>query len=136
MKYYKLNYDYLSNLRILKMWIVVLFIIVFFTIIIVMANRITILKTYKNYGFVKDNYLNLKIDQKSTDKIKNSEYFVFNNKRYDVTEIVFDDYEIINDDIYINTKILIDNALENEFGKIKFVYKKEKIIDFIFELFK
>ena len=135
--YFKINYNKLENLPEKKMFKFVLFIIIVIIILIYLAYSINIYHTFSTYALYKDNTIYLKINNRLSDAVIMSEYITFNNVKSTYIVESFGEYEIINQDIYQEVYLTIDEKLyDKEFGLIKFYYHKQNILMYILELFK
>ena len=136
MDYFRVNYKKLERLPQYNYWIFIVIIIIIFIIFIVIAFKVTINKSETFYGVYTDNILKFKIQIELSDKLKNNKNITFNNQNVSYEIIGFEDYEIIDNKIYQVVDLKIDKDFyQNEVGKVKLYYGKEKLIAYIFELF-
>jgi len=137
MSYFKINYDKLKNLNQTKYHIFIGILISIILLIILISFFININKKITLYGICNDNILTLKINSKLSDNFKNNSHIKFNNKKLKYTILNYGKYEIIDNEIYQEINLTIENKLiDNEVGKVELYYNKEKLIKFIFKLFK
>lgn len=137
MEYYKINYNKLSNLYQRKYFIFMIIIIILIIILIIISSLKEINKSELLYGIYDSNILKFKINSKLSDTIKKNNIIIFNDQEVTYDFISFDDYEVINNELYQTVNLKIDGYFyPNEVGIIKLCYGKEKIIAYIFELFK
>jgi len=137
MSYFKINYDKLKNLNQTKYHIFIGILISIILLIILISFFININKKLTFYGICNDNILTLKINSKLSDNFKNNSHIKFNNKKLKYTILNYGKYEIIDNEIYQEINLTIENKLiDNEVGKVELYYNKEKLIKFIFKLFK
>ena len=137
MDYFKLNYYKLANIKLFGFYKVIIMILLLLIILIILACNITTYHKVNLYGFYKDNIIHFKINNKLSDAVSKNEYITFNKERIKYKDLSYGDYEIIGNDIYQDVYLTIDkNLYENEVGLITIYYHKEKIIEYIFELFK
>jgi len=137
MSYFKINYDKIKNLNQKKYYIFIGILISIILLIILISFFININKKLTFYGICNDNILTLKINSKLSDNFKNNSHIKFNNKKLKYTILNYGKYEIIDNEIYQEINLTIENKLiDNEVGKVELYYNKEKLIKFIFKLFK
>lgn len=137
MEYFKINYSKLENLPQLKFYIFVLFNVVLIFILIIVAFFIKVNHITYTYGIYKDNILHIKINSKLSDVLKNDAEIIFNNENVNYSVISYEDYEVIDNNIYQEIKLSIDKSFyDNEIGMVKIYYHKESLIKYIFDLFK
>ncbi|MBE6156518.1 MAG: hypothetical protein E7161_02110 [Firmicutes bacterium] len=137
MKSYKINYHRLQNLFQIKYYIVVIIIVCLLTFLIIISCFINVYQISSFYGIYNDNVLKIKINNKLSDILKNNQYIEYNNQKTTYKILQFGEYEIINNEIYQEVDMTIDgNFVNNEVGLVKFYYNKQKIIEYILELFK
>lgn len=136
MNFYKINYDNIRNLKIINFGKLLYLLIIIILIIGYISFIYSVTKYVNSYGYIKEKNLYTKIIYNKTDDIKTSNYLLLNNKKYKIKEINILDYEIIDDNIYEDLMIVLDDSLDNEVGLVKFIIKKEKIINYILDLFK
>ena len=137
MDYYKINYKKLANMHQIKYSI---FITIFISLAIFLIILSCINYTYNTelfYGIYNDNILSFKINAKLSDKIKEQDVLLFNNKKVNYKILEFSDHEIIDNDIYEIVKLELDGEFyQNEVGEVKIYFDRKRIIFYIFDLFK
>ena len=137
MNYFKINYNKLENLPQIKFHRFILLLLLIIMSVIMSSYFINTYHTLSTYGYYKDNEVHIKINNKLSDAVKNSEYITFNNVNTTSLDTVLEDYEIIDNEIYQNIKITLDKKfLDNEIGLLKIHYRKQKLLFYILELFK
>jgi len=136
MDYFKINYDKLENIKQIKYHIVITVVICLIVLFILISCFIKINKKITLYGICNDNILKIKINTKLSDNIKNSDHLNFNKKKLKYKIGSYGDYEIIDNEIYQEINLSIENVMNDEVGKIEVYSKEEKLIKFIFDLFK
>lgn len=137
MDYFQINYKKLERLPQYNYFVFIVTFIIIFIIFIIISFKVTINKSETFYGIYTDNILKFKIEIGLSDKLKNNKNITFNNQNVSYEIIGFEDYEIIDNKIYQVVDLKIDkNFYQNEVGTIKLYYGKEKLIAYIFELFK
>ena len=134
---YKLNYDKLKRLPILKLRIVIIIIILTILILIFFACHLSIERKVICLGVVKDNLLNIEITENLSDKVKNSNKLIFNKKKMNYRIANYGEFQINNGSFIECIALTVDHYVyDNEIGKVEIIYGKEKIIKYILELFK
>ena len=129
MKYYKINYNKLENLHQINYFK--------FIFLIILSCNVSSYHTLNIYGIYKDDLLHIKTNILFSEAVKTSEYVIFDNKKIKYKIDNFGDYEIVNNEIYQNIDLHLDKKFyDNEVGLFKLHYHKEKLIKFIFKLFK
>lgn len=137
MKYFKINYCKLQNLTQINYYLVVFVIIILMFILLLVASLTTISIKEDFYGIYVDNVLNIKINVKLSDKFKSKEHIIFNNKKTKYKVVEFNEFEIVNNEIYQNITLTLDEEFKNnEVGLVELYYDKKSILKYIFELFK
>ena len=137
MKYFKINYCRLQNLTQINYYIVVFVMLILIVILLLIASLKTISIKEEYYGIYVDNVLNIKINVKLSDKFKSKEHIIFNNKKTKYKIVKFNDFEIVNNEIYQNITLALDEDFHNnEVGLVELYYDKKSILNYIFELFK
>lgn len=137
MNYYNTNYDQLKRLPQYSFHIIIIWIIMMFIIFIVIACNITIDKKIECYGFINDNLLIIEIKEELSDIIKNNNELIFNNEKTKYNIISFGNYSYVENKIFEEIKLVIDaHVYDNEVGLVTINYDKQKLINYIFELFK
>lgn len=137
MKYFNVNYDKLRNLRQIKLNHFFIIFVLSFLILIVISINTYKLKIITLYGIYNDNILTIKINKKLSDIFKNCEYIEFNNEKINYELFEYGNYEIIDNEIYQELKITVDETfLNNDIGIVKIHYDKKRLIMYILDLFK
>lgn len=137
MDYFKINYSKLKSLPIIginKLIIVLVIIIIF---VIFCASKITIYEKEKVYGIYLDNILTIKVNNMYSKHLDKSEYIIFNNKMVNFKLKEYGEYEIINNEIYQEIKIIVDEEFyQNEVGIVEFYFDKKSLLKYIINLLK
>lgn len=137
MNYFKINYEKLQNLNQKRFYILIIFIIFIFILIILICHFVNVNQKLAFYGICNDNTLTLKINNKLSDTLKNNSYLNFNKRKIKYKILNYGRYEIIDNEIFQEINLTIENeVINNEVGKVEINYNKEKLIKFIFDLFK
>lgn len=136
MNLFEMNYNKLFNLKQSNFHILVYAIIIFLGIIILLSLYVEVYQINEFYGIYENNQLNVKINEKLSENIYSVDYIEFKNEMLKIKDITFIDYEIVDNNIFSIVEIEIDKKMKNnEIGKVKFYYEKEKLIKYIFDLF-
>lgn len=137
MEYFKINYYKLQNLSQLNFYKIIIFIILNLLILLIMGY---FMSTYDKVSFsaiYNNNILTIKINNKLSDTLKNNKYIVFNDVKTKYKILEYGEYEIIGNEIYQEVNLSVDKEfINNEVGIVELYYDKQKIIKYIFELFK
>ena len=137
MPYFKINYNKLEKLPQINIYKFILVILIIILLLLLISCFQDTYHTFSTYGIYKNNVLHLKINNKLSDAVKDSEYFTFNKEDTKCVNILYDEYEIIDNEIYQSLSITVDKEYaDNEVGLVTFYYRKQKLITFIMELFK
>lgn len=137
MEYFKINYNKLQNLHQIKFYIVIIIIIVILMFLIVTACFMSTTKKISLYGYYNEGVLKVKINNKLSDILKNNKTLEFNNHKISYKELSYGEYEILENEIYQEVDIAIEKKfLNNEIGTVEIHYDKQKVIKYIFDLFK
>lgn len=137
MDYFRINYKKLEHLHQINYFVFVCIVFVLLIVLIVIACTNYTYREETFYGIYSDNILKLKTNIKLSDKLKNNKKIIFNNKEVSYKVVGFEDYEIIDNEIFQTVDLELDGEfLNSEVGKVKLYYDKKKIIAYIFELFK
>ena len=137
MNYFQINYSRLRNLSQKHLFIIIILIIIIGIFILGFSCFKVVSKKYNCYGVYQNNLLNIKVAQDKIDILKDNKELVFNNKEVKYKIKNMNEYEIIDNKIYQNIYLTIDgDVYDNEVGEVEIYYHKEKLIKFIFELFK
>lgn len=136
MEFFKINYSKLENLPQLKFYKLIIFILSLFVILIILACNIEIYEKSKCYGIYSNNILTININNKLSDKLKSSKYIIFNNKKMNFKINSYGNYEIIDNEIYQEIELVVDNNFyDNEVGLVEFYYDKKSVFKFVLDLF-
>lgn len=136
MNLFEMNYNKLFNLKQSNFHILVYAIIIFLGIIILLSLYVEVYQINEFYGIYENNQLNVKINEKLSENIYSVDYIEFKNEMLKIKDITFIDYEIVDNNIFSIVELEIDKKMKNnEIGKVKFYYEKEKLIKYIFDLF-
>lgn len=137
MDYFRINYNKLENLKQINFYKVIILILCIFILLIFLSSNIKTSKSYEVYGIYKDNILTIKLNVKLSDKIKSNEYIIFNNKKTNFKINNYGEFEIINNEIYQELKLILDEKFyDNEVGVAILHYDKKSIFKHILDLFK
>jgi hypothetical protein len=137
MNYWRINYNKLANLKQINYFSILMVIVILFILLLIIAINTYAYHTISFYGIYNDNQLYIKIDNKLSDIVKNNDYLMFNDIKVKYKVNKFLDNEISNEGIITNISLDVDKAfLNNEVGLIKINYKRQRLIKYIFELFK
>jgi len=121
----------------IKYYKFIIFIIIISIVLIIVSLFTYTSKQISFYGIYNDKNIHIKFNTKLSDKIKNNEYLKFNNIKTKYSILEFGDYEIIDNEIYQNIILTVDNDfINNEVGLIELSYDNEKTINYILDLFK
>lgn len=136
MNIFKMNYNKLFNLKILNFNILIYIVLIILAILFIISFQIEVYQIDEFYGIYENNKLNVKINEKLSENIHNIDFIIFKNEKHKIKNINFISYEIIENSIFENIEIELDKSfLNNEIGKVKFYYGKQKLIKCILELF-
>ena len=137
MNYFQVNYYRLRNLSQKHLFAIIILIIIIGIFILGFSYFKVVSRKYNCYGIYQNNLLNIKVMQDKIDIFKDNKKLIFNNKdvKYKIKNM--GEYELIDNKIYQNIYLTIDgDVYDNEVGEVEIYYHKEKLIKFIFELFK
>lgn len=137
MNYFQVNYYRLRNLSQKHLFAIIILIIIIGIFILGFSYFKVVSRKYNCYGIYQNNLLNIKVMQDKIDIFKDNKKLIFNNKdvKYKINNM--GEYELIDNKIYQNIYLTIDgDVYDNEVGEVEIYYRKEKLIKFIFELFK
>ena len=130
MDYFKINYNKLENLRQINYYKFIIGMLIIIFVLFILGLKINTYHKLQTYGIYSNNSLQIKIESRLSDEMKNSEYIVFNDKKTKLKEI-------INNNIYQEITIIMDEKFyNNEIGLVEFYYGKESIFNYILDLFK
>lgn len=137
MNYFQVNYYRLRNLSQKHLFAIIILIIIIGIFILGFSYFKVVSRKYNCYGIYQNNLLNIKVMQDKIDIFKDNEKLIFNNKNVKYKIKNMGEYELIDNKIYQNIYLTIDgDVYDNEVGEVEIYYRKEKLIKFIFELFK
>ena len=137
MEFFKINYNKLEHMPEIKYYKFILLLIGIFVIIFFITLKIEIFKKFQCYGIFYDNILTLNINSELSDNLNISEYIVFKNNKLNFEISEYGSYEIINNMIYQEVKLIVDeNFYDNEVGIVEFYYDKKSVFKYILDLFK
>ena len=137
MNYFQVNYYRLRNLSQKHLFAIIILIIIIGIFILGFSYFKVVSRKYNCYGIYQNKLLNLKVMQDKIDIFKDNKELVFNNHQVAYKIKNMGEYELIDNKIYQNIYLTIDgDVYDNEVGEVEIYYRKEKLIKFIFELFK
>ncbi len=137
MKYFQVNYYRLRNLSQKHLFAIIILIIIIGIFILGFSYFKVVSRKYNCYGIYQNKLLNIKVMQDKIDIFKDNKKLIFNKKEVKYKIKNMGEYELIDNKIYQNIYLTIDgDVYDNEVGEVEVYYRKEKLIKFIFELFK
>lgn len=137
MEYFNINYDRLRNMHQVNFYIIVIIIILIFLFLLFIANFINVSKKLSFYGVYDQEILRIKINCELSDIIKNNNELVFNGDETTYKINSYGNYDLLDSLIYQEIDLTLDkNFSNNEVGVIELYYDKQKLIKYIFKLFK
>lgn len=137
MKYFKVNYDQLLNLKQINYFKYILFIIFLVSSLILFSHLVKISTKIECPAYYQNSKLILKINTNLSDNFRKNKYIYFNNTKVKYQIIEYQNYEIIENNIYQEMILTVDKEfVENEVGIVKLHYNSMPLIKYIFELFK
>lgn len=137
MNYFKINYNKLENIPERKYFKLIIVFTLLICIILFTISKQKINEKFETYGIYTDNSLTININNKLSDKLKVSEYLVFNNTKTKFEIVDYGSYELINNEIYQEVTITMDKYFyQNEVGIVTFYYDKKTILQYIIGLFR
>lgn len=137
MNYFQVNYYRLRNLSQKHLFAIIILIIIIGIFILGFSYFKVVSRKYNCYGIYQNNVLNIKVSQDKIDIFKDNKKLVFNKHKVAYKIYNMGEYELIDNKIYQNIYLTIDgDVYDNEVGEVEIYYRKEKLIKFIFELFK
>lgn len=137
MNYLHINYYKLRNLPQFKFYIIGIIITIIFLVILILSFFLKVNKKVECFGIYENKILKIQINSELSDIIKNNNVLYFNNMKTSYEIIRFGNYEFINNNVYEMIEIAVDEWIyNNEVGKVTIYYEKQRLIFYIFELFK
>ena len=137
MNYFQVNYYRLRNLSQKHLFAIIILIIIIGIFILGFSYFKVVSRKYNCYGIYQNKLLNIKVMQDKIDIFKDNKKLIFNKKEVKYKIKNMGEYELIDNKIYQNIYLTIDgDVYDNEVGEVEIYYRKEKLIKFIFELFK
>ena len=137
MNYFQVNYYRLRNLSQKHLFAIIILIIIIGVFILGFSYFKVVSRKYNCYGIYQNKLLNIKVMQDKIDIFKDNKKLIFNKKEVKYKIKNMGEYELIDNKIYQNIYLTIDgDVYDNEVGEVEIYYRKEKLIKFIFELFK
>lgn len=137
MNYFKINYNKLENIPERKYFKLIIVFTLLICIILFTISKQKMNEKFETYGIYTDNSLTININNKLSDKLKVSEYLVFNNTKTKFEIVDYGSYELINNEIYQEVTITMDKYFyQNEVGIVTFYYDKKTILQYIIGLFR
>ena len=134
---FNINYDKLKRLNIIKFHRLIYLLIIIIGVLIFLACHISIDRKIKTLGIMENDVLKIVINENLSDKIKNNSRLIFNNKTMNYQIVGFGEYEINDKNIYEHIDLIVDRYVyQNEVGEVTIIYAREKIINYILDLFK
>ena len=134
---FQINYDSLKKLSQIKFHRIILLLCVVFVILIIISFKVTVYKKLECYGIYNNGLLIVKVSSEQSQIIKDNHDLTFNGDKLTYKVNSFGEYELIENGIYEQINLTIDNVLyDNEVGIVTIHYGKQKLIKYIFELFK
>ncbi len=132
-----INYDKLRRLHIIKFSVLIYILIFLLIVLIYFACHLSIERKIITYGIIENELLKIEINENLSDKIKNNNKLVFNNKEMNYKVTSFGPSKIVDNNIFVEINLVVDRYVyPNEVGKVTIYYDKQKIIDYILELFR
>lgn len=137
MNYCNVNYESLKRIKVTKYFT---FLVIVFLILIglfLYLKKIQITSNYEVYGIYENDMLHVKIHSNLSDKLNKCRYIIFQDKKVEITNLNFYDYEFINEEIYQSVLLTLDAKFkQNEIGIVKIPMQEKNVFDYILELFK
>lgn len=135
MDYFKINYSKLRNLPEKKFDKLIILFVIIIIFVVFCANKIMIYEKEQVYGIYLDNILTIKLNNKYFKYLDKSEYIKFNDSKVNFKIKEYGEYEIINNEIYQEVKIIVDKDFyQNEVGIVEFYYDKKSVLKYIINL--
>ena len=137
MRTYITNYERLKNLKQRKYYLIIILVSITTTSFLISSLFIPISKKITTYGIYEDEVLKININNELSDKIRKNNTLIFNGTKVSYQSVYVNNYEVIDNKIYLNLWLTVDKKFyDNEVGEVTLCYDKEKLIKYIFELFK
>jgi len=137
MDYFKINYNKLENMPQIKFYKIIFIFLSLLIILFIMSFYIKVDKKLECYGIINNNVLKIKINNELSDSFKSLEYIIFNDKKIKFKINNYGNYEIINNEIYQEIELIVDEKFyDNEIGLVEFYYDKKILFKYILDLFK
>lgn len=137
MNYYNVNYESLKRIKVTKYFT---FLVIIFLILIglfLYLKKMQIISNYEIYGIYENDMLHLKIHSNLSDKLNKCQYVIFQDKKVKITNLTFNDYEFINEEIFQTVYLTLNEKFkQNEIGIVKIPMQEKNAFDYILELFK
>lgn len=135
MDYFKINYSKLKNLPEKKFDRLIILFVIIIIFVVFCASKIMIYEKEQVYGIYLDNILTIKVNNKYSKYLDKSEYIKFNDSKVNFKIKEYGEYEIINNEIYQEVKIIVDKDFyQNEVGIVEFYYDKKSVLKYIINL--
>jgi len=137
MNNFKVNYYKLQNLYQIKYYKFIILIFILLSMLIFISCFMTTYHKVSFPGIFNNGILNIKINKKLSDILKNKHNLKFNNKKTTYEILSYGDYEIVDNEIYQEVSLAIEEKfINNEVGIVELYYDKEKVVEYILKLFK
>lgn len=137
MEYFNCNYSKLKNIPEIKLYKLAIVFILISIILVEISLKVKIYQHSECYGIYENNVLVINIERKLSENLGKSEYIIFDNKKVNFKIKEYGEYEIINNEIYQEIKIIVDKVFyHNQVGVVEFYYDKKSVFKFIVDLFK
>ncbi len=137
MDYFKINYSKLKHLPEKKFNKLIILLVIVIIFVIFCASKIVIYEKEQVYGIYLNEELIVKINNELSKKLDKCEYIMFNDSKVNFKIKEYGEYEIINNEIYQEIKIIVDKDFyHNEVGKVEFYYDKKSVLKYIINLLK
>lgn len=135
MDYFKINYSKLRNLQEKKFDKLIILFVIIIIFVVFCASKVMIYEKEQVYGIYLDNILTIKVNNKYSKYLDKSEYIKFNDSKVNFKIKEYGEYEIINNEIYQEVKIIVDKDFyQNEVGIVEFYYDKKSVLKYIINL--
>ncbi len=137
MRTYITNYERLKNLKQRKYYLIIILVSITTISFLISSLFISVSKKITTYGIYEDEVLKININNELSDKIRKNNTLIFNGTKVSYQSVYVNNYEVIDNNIYLNLWLTVDKKFyDNEVGEVTLCYDKEKLIKYIFELFK